>query len=100
MKKVRGPIIAASWRDLAREGPGGCYAGGSPWAKKGIFIQGVDMRPTKESGPGLSPERRKKFENPNQKTVHEFVDAAGTCLYCVMVREGHDRLMERLSHGS
>lgn len=86
-----------SWRDLGREGPGNGYAGASPWVQNGVFVQGHDMKPTRESGPGLPLERRFKVENPKMKTPHEFVTVNGLCLSCVMLKEGHDRLMERLN---
>lgn len=84
-----------SWRDLGREGPGNSFAN-SPWTQKGIFVQGHEMKATRESGPGLPLERRFKTENPKSKRVHKFTTVNGMCLDCCMLREGHDRLMERL----
>lgn len=86
-----------SWRDLAREGPGRHFAN-SPWTQRGIFIQGHPTTATKESFPGMRKERVNAPENVKSlKTIHEFVDGGrGICLQCVMLKEGHDRLMEKL----
>lgn len=88
----------ASWRDLGREGHGGEYAGASPWARQGIFIQGHKQTATRESGPGLPLERRDKLENPALKTRHQFLEVGWLCLHCNMLREGHDRAMEKLGN--
>lgn len=89
-------MIVRSWRDLGREGHGGEYAGASPWARQGIFIQGHKMTATKESGPGVSLSRRDEVHNPGLKRKHEFIAAPTTCLTCNMLEQGHDRLMEKL----
>lgn len=89
--------VVRSWRDLGREGHGREYANGSPWARQGIFIQGLNTNATKDSGPGLPLERRDRVENPGLKRTHEFVPAPVVCLTCNMFQEGHDRLMEKLN---
>lgn len=88
--------VVASWRDLGREGHGREYANGSPYARQGIFVQGLNTSATRESGPGLPLERRKRLENPGLKRRHQFVDVAGLCLTCHMLKVGHERLMEKL----
>lgn len=85
-----------SWRDLGREGPGNGFAGASPFVQNGVFIQGHRLQATRESGPGLPLERRFRVENPNMKRRHKFTTVNGLCLKCAMLREGHDRLMEKL----
>lgn len=92
------PLIVASWRDLGREGPGR-HKADSPWTRQGIYIQSSQKvsEATKESGPGLSLERRKRKENPNQKRRHRFLpDGYKLCMLCVRTREGHDKLLSEL----
>lgn len=91
------PTVVTSWRDLGREGHGREFAGGSPYVRNGIFIQGHKTTASKESGPGLPLERRARVENANLKSRHKFVDVAGLCLTCNMLKEGHDRLMDKLA---
>lgn len=88
--------FVTSWRDLGREGHGRAYAGGSPYVRNGIFIQGHKTTATRESGPGLPLDRRRRLENPGLKKRHKFVDIAGLCLTCHMMKEGHDRQMKRI----
>lgn len=94
------PAVIKSSRDTGKEGYRGC----SPWDKQGIFIFGSgregQSESTKESIPGHSLNRRNRVENPNLKKAHEF-DGGGTfvCIYCVMMKEGHDKLMAKLSEG-
>lgn len=92
------PAVIKSSRDTGKEGYRGC----SPWAKNGIFIQGAgragQSESTPESIPGCRPDRRNKIENQKSlKTIHEF-DGGGTfvCIHCVMMKEGHDKLMAKL----
>lgn len=89
--------VVKSWRDLGREGHGGAYAGASPYARQGIFIQGHEMTATREAGPGLSLSRRKRLENPGLKKKHEFVEINMLCLTCNMMKAGHERLMGTLA---
>lgn len=91
------PVV--NWRDLGREGHGREFANGSPFVRNGIFVQGMPIGASgtsKESGPGLPLERRDRLENPGLKRRHEFLDIAGLCATCNMMREGHDRLVARL----
>ncbi len=94
--KGQGGWSYVSGRDLGREGHGRAYAGASPWARQGIFVQGHPTTATRESGPGLQLERRFKIENPMHKTKHEFIPAPMVCLYCHNLVQGHDALMEKL----
>lgn len=89
--------VVRSWRDLGREGPGR-HRGNTPWTDSGIFIvsQQKVSDATRESGPGLSPERRNRVENPMLKQLHDFVEVSWLCLHCHMLQAGHDRLMEQL----
>lgn len=92
------PTIVASWRDLGREGPGR-HKADTPWTRNSIYIQSSQKvsEATKESGPGLPIARRKKKENPNLKKKHKFLrDGWGLCQLCVMLPEGHDRLMRAI----
>lgn len=94
-----GPMIVKSWRDLGKLGYGSGGAADGPFVRNGIFIQGNGglKDAVNTGGPGLPLSRRRRVENPGMKKRHRF-RAVGTflCLRCNMVREGHDRLMEKL----
>ena len=100
--KGHGGHVIKSFRDVGRLGYGSGGAADSPWARQGIFVQGVGQAGTggqlckTTGGPGLPLERRDRLENPGLKRKHDFETVNGLCLVCVMLREGHDRLMEKL----
>jgi hypothetical protein len=94
------PAVIGTQRDAGKMGYRGC----SPWARQGIFIfsstrEGQPDSTTEHDMPGYRPE---KHDNANKglKTVHEFTEAGSpVCIYCVMMREGHDRLIAKLQNG-
>jgi hypothetical protein len=94
-------VLTHSTPDRGKEGYRGC----SPWARQGIFIFSETRKGQPDSTPdllpGYHPGRRPAVENKGMKTFHEF-EGAGThiCIYCVMMREGHDKLMEKLKKAS
>lgn len=89
--------IVKSWRDIGKLGYGSGGHADSPWTRNGIFVmktgsdRGVDY-----GGPGINPAKRPKVENAGLKAAHKFVEANYLCIHCHMLKEGHDRLMERL----
>ena len=98
----QGGQVIKSFRDIGKLGYGSGGAADSPWARKGIFIQGGQQAGTggqlakSTGGPGLPLERRRRVENPGLKQPHEFIAAPTVCLTCGMLEAGHDRLMEKL----
>lgn len=98
-----GGNVIKSFRDVGKLGYGSGGAADSPWARQGIFVQGLNQNGTggqgarTTGGPGLPLERRDRLENPGLKSAHEFVAAPTVCLTCHMLRDGHDRLMEKLA---
>ena len=100
--KGHGGFFTKSWRDTGKLGYGSGGAADSPWARQGIHVMGAPQAGTggqltsSTGGPGLPLERRGRVENPGMKTLHEFMEANSLCITCHMLREGHDRLMEKL----
>lgn len=95
------PTIVKSWRDLGKLGYGSGGSSDSPWTRQGIFIQSrMGMKDAVNTGgPGLPLNRRQRIENPNLKKRHRFKTVGSfLCLHCNMMREGHDRLMEKLAN--
>lgn len=92
--------VVKSWRDLGKEGHGRAYAGASPWARQGIFIVSSQRQGqvTREAGPGLSKDHwsRIKESQAKREQPHEYVEANWTCVTCNLMREGHDRLVQKL----
>lgn len=96
--------IVKSWRDVGKLGYGSGGAADSPWTRQGIFVMGGGGQAgtggqlaRSTGGPGIIASRRPAVENIGLKTVHEYILAGGVCLTCHMLREGHDRLMEKLN---
>jgi|SRR5947208_5969427 len=92
-RKTKGfPAVIGSSRDNGKDGYRGC----SPWARQGIFIFSGTRIGQSESTPEFR--KRPRVENKGLKMPHKF-DGGGTfvCLHCMMMREGHDRLMKRLA---
>lgn len=93
-------MIVKSWRDIGKLGYGNGGAADTPWTRQGIFIGGEPQKPVSYGGPGIIPENRPQVENAGQKTLHDYLPANGLCLICHMLREGHDRQMERICSDS
>ena len=100
--KGQGGFFTKSWRDVGKLGYGSGGAADSPWARQGIYVQGVKQMGTggqltsTTGGPGLPLSRRHRIENPMMKTRHSFNEVNRLCLHCNMLEEGHNRLMEKL----
>lgn len=102
--KGHGGIVAKSWRDVGRLGYGSGGAADSPWARQGIHVLGAGQAGTggqltsSTGGPGLPLSRRDRLENPNLKKAHDYIEGPnGCCIFCVMQKVGHDKLMEKLA---
>ncbi len=99
--KGKGLTTYISGRDLGREGHGRAFGGASPYARRGIFIQGdLKLGPTgtsREQGPGVNARQMAIIERRKKEigAPHEFQEVNRLCLQCHNLREGHDALIAR-----